>query len=65
MGGPGLPTLTSETPIVERIADLDAPFQRIHPFLNGNGRVGRLLTNLVLVRLGYPPAVIYKRDRAR
>jgi hypothetical protein len=33
--------------------------------LDGNGRTGRLLTNLVLVRLGYPPAIIYKRDRSR
>jgi Fic family protein len=55
----------SGAPPVERVADLHARFQRIHPFLDGNGRVGRLLTNLVLVRLGYPPAVIYKRDRAR
>jgi Fic family protein len=55
----------SGTPTVERVADLHARFQRIHPFLDGNGRVGRLLTNLVLVRLGYPPAVIYKRDRSR
>lgn len=56
---------TSGPPIIERVADLHARFQRIHPFLDGNGRVGRLLTNLVLVRLGYPPAVIYKRDRSR
>lgn len=47
------------------VAALHARFERIHPFRDGNGRVGRLATNLLLVRHGYPPAVIYKRDRAR
>jgi hypothetical protein len=47
------------------VADLHARFERIHPFRDGNGRVGRLATNLLLVRQGYPPAVVYKRDRAR
>jgi fido (protein-threonine AMPylation protein) len=47
----------------ERLAALHARFERVHPFLDGNGRTGRLLMNLVLVRLGYPPAIIYKRQR--
>jgi hypothetical protein len=47
----------------ERLAELHAEFERIHPFLDGNGRTGRLVMNLVLVRLGYPPAIVYKRDR--
>src|SRR3989442_2202529 len=47
------------------VADLHARFERIHPFRDANGRVGRLATNLLLVRHGFPPAVIYKRDRTR
>ena len=47
----------------EHLAALHCRFEQIHPFLDGNGRAGRLVLNLILVRLGYPPAIIYKRDR--
>lgn len=49
----------------EALADVHARFERIHPFLDGNGRTGRLVLNLVLIRLGYPPAIIYTKDRPR
>jgi Fic family protein len=47
----------------ERLADIHSSFERIHPFLDGNGRTGRLVLNLVLIRLGYPPGIIYKNQR--
>ena len=56
---------TRSEPFAVEMATLHAAFERIHPFLDGNGRTGRLALNLVLVRLGYPPAIIYKRDRSR
>ena len=49
----------------EALARVHARFEQIHPFLDGNGRTGRLVLNLLLVRLGYPPAIIYKGDRTR
>ena len=47
----------------EALAEVHCRFEQIHPFLDGNGRTGRLVLNLILVRLGYPPAIIYKRQR--
>jgi len=64
-----LRTANSEPPpgvhLVEHIARTHAGFERIHPFRDGNGRAGRLTMNLILVRRGYAPAIIYKRDRPR
>jgi fido (protein-threonine AMPylation protein) len=54
-----------ESTIAESLAALPARFDQIHPFLDGNGRTGRLVLNLRLVRLWIPPAIIYKGDRSR
>jgi Fic family protein len=48
---------------VERAAELHTRFVKIHPFVDGNGRTGRLLLNFELMKFDYPPAVIRKEDR--
>lgn len=40
-------------------------FVWIHPFFDGNGRVARLVMNLLLMSKGYPPAIILKQDRKK
>ncbi len=44
-------------------AHFHAKFERIHPFEDGNGRVGRFLLNVILVNRGYPPLIIRKTQR--
>jgi Fic family protein len=40
-------------------------FVHIHPFFDGNGRTVRLIMNLLLMKEGYPPAIILKNDRKK
>lgn len=51
--------------VPEELARIHRDFERIHPFIDGNGRTGRLVLNLVLVRLGWPPAIILKEQRRK
>jgi Fic family protein len=60
----GLIAADETTPMPERLARIHDHFERIHPFIDGNGRTGRLVLNLLLVRLGYPPIVVLKQQRS-
>lgn len=48
---------------VERAALAHHRLAAIHPFIDGNGRTARLVMNLLLMREGYPPAIIAKVNR--
>ncbi|MEK7439260.1 MAG: Fic family protein [Chloroflexota bacterium] len=49
--------------VIERAALAHFHLVHIHPFSDGNGRTARLLMNLILLRDGYPPAVVHREDR--
>jgi excisionase family DNA binding protein len=65
----GLLDWLNKNPEELRPIELAAVFQHklvsIHPFDDGNGRVGRLLTNLILINHGYPLTVIRRVDRKK
>ncbi len=50
---------------ITRTAIAHHGFEAVHPFTDGNGRTGRLLMNLMLIRDGYPPALILREWRGR
>ena len=39
-------------------------FEKIHPFMDGNGRTGRMIMNYILLKAEYPPLILHKRSRA-
>jgi len=50
---------------IKKAAFIHHELVRIHPFFDGNGRVSRLITNLYLMKQGYPPIVLKKEDRRK
>lgn len=51
--------------VVERVSLFHLRFEGIHPFVDGNGRTGRLLLNMQLMQAGYPPINVKFTDRKR
>lgn len=51
--------------VIEYAAIAHFKLVHIHPFVDGNGRTARLLTNLILMKYGFPPTVVLKIDRKK
>jgi Fic family protein len=56
---------TSHESIIKRIARLHLTFEYIHPFIDGNGRIGRVINNYLLIREGFVPINIKFIDRKK
>ncbi|MGO1369100.1 MAG: Fic family protein [Senegalia sp. (in: firmicutes)] len=58
-------SLDNKAHIIEKVARFHLDFEGIHTFIDGNGRTGRLILNLEIMKYGYPPISVKFTDRKK
>ncbi|MCK5588907.1 MAG: Fic family protein [Candidatus Pacebacteria bacterium] len=53
----------SDEHVLNKVSEFHLLFEKIHPFIDGNGRIGRILINLMLLQNGFPPIIIKDSEK--